>query len=292
MPATQKINEFTPKTKLRLTDNGYVLDGGGTADYTLAFRQAIMEAAEAFSPHKGLLMTWVSTTSFSVGAGVVGDSTGVEGIRLASTLTKTTSVWAAGSAVGGLDAGSIAASTWYYVYVIKALGSENAADTTDVLFSTSATAPTMPSGYTLRRMIGAVKTNGSSQFINFIMYADGAQQWVTLTSDIVDAATLGTSKKTYTMTTSPNVAHDSVLAVSYGSGATTIVDFYGDTNLNDATPSQSTTPLGFGTNLSTTLNNVLRQRVYKTGNNLYARSNVASTNFNATTVWFNIRPYN
>jgi hypothetical protein len=251
-----------------------------------------MEAAEAFSPHKGLLMTWVSTTSFSVGAGVVGDSTGVEGIRLASTLTKTTSVWADGSAVGGLDAGSIAASTWYYVYVIKALGSENAADTTDVLFSTSATAPTMPSGYTLRRMIGAVKTNGSSQFINFIMYADGAQQWVTLTSDIVDAATLGTSKKTYTMTTSPNVAHDSVLAVSYGSGATTIVDFYGDTNLQDATPSQSTTPLGFGTNLSTTLNNVLRQRVYKTGNNLYARSNVVSTNFNATTVWFNIRPYN
>lgn len=291
MPALETINSFTSKTKLRLTDFGYVLGGDGISDFTLAFRQAVMEAAEAFSPHKGLLMSWVSNTSFSVGTGVVGDSTGVEGIRIASALTKTTAVWAAGSAVGGLDAGAIAVSTWYYVYVIKALGSENAADTTDVLFSTSATSPTMPTGYTLKRIIGAVKTNASSQFIQFIGYEDGTQAWVTVLADVSTAA-LGAAKTNFTLLSAPPIkALIELYAVGINVSVGTQIQIYGDTNLADV--ASGTSPVN--SPLSTQVTNVPVTafiRIICIAGILYARSNAASTTLAATCRSFNVRPFN
>jgi hypothetical protein len=73
----------------------------------------------------------------------------------------------------GLDTGSLAADTWYYVWAI--------ADTTNLvtagLMSLSATAPTLPSGYTKKRLIGYRKTNsggatldGAFQFMNNFMH--------------------------------------------------------------------------------------------------------------------------
>lgn len=55
----------------------------------------------------------------------------------------------------GLDTGSPANNTWYYVYVIWN------GSTTAGLMSTS-TSPTMPSGYTKKRRVGMVRTNGSA----------------------------------------------------------------------------------------------------------------------------------
>lgn len=112
---------------------------------------------------QGMLMAYVSTTSFSVAAGAVGDSTFVDMLYLAATTTKTTSAWAVGSGNGGLDTGAIAASTWYAVYLIKRVDT----GVVDVIFSTSGTSPTLPSNYTLFRRIGWVRTNGSSQFIQW-----------------------------------------------------------------------------------------------------------------------------
>jgi len=50
----------------------------------------------------------------------------------------------AGSGANGLDTGTLAANTWYYKWVI------NNGTTTAALASLSATAPTMPSGYTYK----------------------------------------------------------------------------------------------------------------------------------------------
>lgn len=61
------------------------------------------------------------------------------------------------SGIGGLDTGSVAADTWYYVWLC--------AGTTGVgaVISTSSSAPTLPSGYDdYKRRIGAVRTDGSS----------------------------------------------------------------------------------------------------------------------------------
>lgn len=56
----------------------------------------------------------------------------------------------------GLDTGSIAASTWYFTYIV------NNGTTTAGLASTSATSPTLPAGYTYTCRAGAFITDASS----------------------------------------------------------------------------------------------------------------------------------
>lgn len=60
-----------------------------------------------------------------------------------------------------LDAGAPANTTCYYLFVIWN------GTTSRLLFSTSATAPTMPAGYTHKVLVSAVFTNGSAQIVNF-----------------------------------------------------------------------------------------------------------------------------
>ena len=68
------------------------------------------------------------------------------------------------SGANGLDTGSEAASTWYFAWAIY----DPTNDVLASLLSTSATAPTMPSGYTFKRLVGAVRNDGSSNFIAFV----------------------------------------------------------------------------------------------------------------------------
>lgn len=119
--------------------------------------------------HQGFtLSTPGSSTSMTVGAGQCADSTNTAMIDLAASINKTTGAWAVGSGNGGLDTGSIAADTWYYFYAIRRPDT----GVVDVLISLSATAPTMPTNYTQRRIICAWRTNGSSQWENWDQYGD------------------------------------------------------------------------------------------------------------------------
>jgi hypothetical protein len=69
------------------------------------------------------------------------------------------------SGAGGLDAGSEAASTWYHLWVIA-----RADGTTSVIFSTSATAPTLPAGYTYKAYAGLVQRRGRA-------FQEGLSNW-------------------------------------------------------------------------------------------------------------------
>lgn len=71
--------------------------------------------------------------------------------NVAGTITTTA------TGAGGLDTGMLAASTVYYAYRIAQPGG-----TKNWLFSLSSTAPTMPSGYTLKARIGAFVTDGTA----------------------------------------------------------------------------------------------------------------------------------
>lgn len=124
-----------------------------------------------------LTISDTSTTTFTVGAGAVGDSTFVSTMFLSSALVKSTSAWAVGNNNGGLDTGAIGVSTLYYVYVIKRVDTQ----VVDVLFSTSSTSPTMPTNYTLKRLIGTVLTNSSSQFVALNAYNNGLETTYTPT---------------------------------------------------------------------------------------------------------------
>lgn len=72
---------------------------------------------------------------------------------LATGVSLTVNAAAAGA--GGLDAGTLAGSTWYAVWVISN------GTTVAGMLSTSATAPTMPSGYTYRARVGWIRTDGT-----------------------------------------------------------------------------------------------------------------------------------
>ncbi|MDP3048905.1 MAG: hypothetical protein Q8N12_05670 [Thermodesulfovibrionales bacterium] len=84
-------------------------------------------------------------------------SDGASSKRIAA-LAETLNITAAGA--NGLDTGAEAASTWYHIWAIA-----KADGTKKTLASLSATAPTMPSGYTFLAYLGAIYNNGSSNFI-------------------------------------------------------------------------------------------------------------------------------
>ena len=59
-----------------------------------------------------------------------------------------------------MDTGSVANNTWYHVHLIK----RPVTGVVDVLFSLSATAPTLPTSYTIFRRIGSMRTDGSARW--------------------------------------------------------------------------------------------------------------------------------
>lgn len=117
----------------------------------------------------GLTMSTAgASTTFSVASGVAVDSTSVAFMKLASAISKTTSAFAAGTGNGCLDTGTIAANTYYHEFLIE----NTTGPVVDILCSLSATAPTMPGAFTVKRRIGAMKTNASSQWTGFNQFGD------------------------------------------------------------------------------------------------------------------------
>lgn len=101
----------------------------------------------------------VSTTGSSAAITVTADeiltTDGSGGYHKASTVSLTISGASAGA--NGLDTGTIAVSTWYYLFVIWNSGS----NTTAGLMSLSATAPTLPAGYDYFARCGAILTDST-----------------------------------------------------------------------------------------------------------------------------------
>ena len=108
--------------------------------------------------YDNLVIESTSTSTVTITA----DRLCVDSLSL-SNINVTIDIGAAAGA-GGLDAGTKAANTWYYVFVI----SNDAGTSVNGLLSLSSTAPTMPAGYTKKRRVGTVRNNASSDFFLFI----------------------------------------------------------------------------------------------------------------------------
>jgi len=75
--------------------------------------------------------------------------------------------------VNGLDIGSEAGDTWYYIWVIADSTLVNPKPVASLL-SLSSTSPTMmPLGYDKKRLIGAVRNDGSSHFYDYYTTSTG-----------------------------------------------------------------------------------------------------------------------
>jgi len=180
---------YTTLTTITVVNDSGTLDAGLSAVYysilsadnpSLPFGidyQAMNDGAVIVpAPGGGATQSWVpkyalsglsmaiSTTDtvndITVQVGECADSTGVMMLKLTSAMTKQLDAsWAVGSAAGGLDTGAEAISTYYFVWLIR----KDSDGTIDVLISASSSSPTMPSGYTYKRLIGSFYNNASSQ---------------------------------------------------------------------------------------------------------------------------------
>jgi hypothetical protein len=204
------------------------------------------------------LSTAGSSTTFGISSGVATDSTVVSSMNLASAYTKTTASWAVGSTAGCLDTGTIANNTWYSVFLIQRTDT----GVVDVLCSTSATLPTLPSPYTLFRRIGSIRTNGSAQWTQFTQVGDnflwaGGSPFI----DVTPAATTG-SLTSVGLTVPPGVVVQALVSISvYNSSA----NFYSGVY----SPDQSSFILGAST---ATLSGVLGAGV-QLSSQTYVRTN-------------------
>lgn len=170
---------------------------------TSATTAAIAAGAVPRGHGDGLTLSYGDTTQVNVAVGQCADTTGAYLLEISSAFSKLiqgTGSWTAGSGNNGLDTGARASSTWYHVWVIaKADGTSE-----DILFSTSATAPSMPSTYTLKQRIGSVKTNGSGLLENNWLQDGDRFMWLVPVDD-VSAANPGTSAVTRALSTPPGV---------------------------------------------------------------------------------------
>ena len=109
------------------------------------------------------------TTTLDIAAGQARDSTDAATFDLTATTKKVDTAWAAGSGAGGLlDTGAIGGTAWYHVYLIE----KDSDGSVDVGLDTSASTPSLPTGYSRFRRIGAVKTDGSGLLIAFVQHGD------------------------------------------------------------------------------------------------------------------------
>jgi hypothetical protein len=199
---------------------------------------------------KGMLPTIDSGDTdhdWSISPGWCWDATFTKVIYLSAAIVKRLDAsWAVGTGNGGLDTGSSAANTTYFIWAI--LRSDTGV--VDVLFSTSSSAPTMPANYDYKRLIGVFKTqSGSAINIQVISEHWGNQIKYRLSTLVnqVSTSTLGTSRGTQTLTSVPSASGITALLNCNCSKTSTAV-FIAVTALDetDVTPTASLNTLRGG----------------------------------------------
>lgn len=137
-------------------------------------------------------------------------------IELTSAIVKRAdAAWAEGTGNGGMATGTVAADTEYNLIIIE----KDSDGTVDMMFDVSATGANVPVGYTARRRIGSVFTEGSAniraytQFLNTFRFA-------TVVTDVADVGGTPGAYGTGTITVPPSVV--ALFEVAFG--LTTVVE--------------------------------------------------------------------
>jgi len=216
-------------------------------------------------------------------SGVCRDSTNAFNISCSALTKQLDAAWVAGTNAGGLDTGSKANSTWYHCYTIA-----KADGTADFLYSTSATSPTMPSGYTYFRRIGSVRTDSGGAILAFRQDADHFIL-ATYVTDVNAAST--TSATTNTITCPSGVRTRAIVSVSQvtPSPGTTFSLITSTTN-TDETPSASLFNIG-GINSTIQTQHAVTLEIWTNSNSQIRRrsNNTTSTIIILTRGWMDPR---
>lgn len=193
---------------------------------------------------RNLAVTRPGTTQVTVTADeLVLYNTSLDGVRI-TAVNETATITTSGAS--GLDTGSEASNTIYYIWIIR----KSSDGTVDALLSTASTIGTItfPSGYDQAALVSAVGNNNSSDFIDFKQ--NGRKYFFTTWSKMANG-TLGTWASTYAsvdltpsnMSTNPGFIASALSNYCFGS----IVNYAGGvcaiSNLSTNT-GNSTTDIG------------------------------------------------
>ena len=166
---------------LNSTSGTCTITGTGTCTVTAAYPPKFWQGYT----HSNNVGT--PNTKIDVAAGSCRDSTdAINIVNSAGTIDLGT------TGANGLDAGSLANTTFYYTFAITTAGGSTA-----YLASTSPTAPTLPGSYTKFRRIGGFKTNGSAQVLPFTHVNN--QWWYSTAIRDVNTAVQGTTFISYVL---------------------------------------------------------------------------------------------
>jgi hypothetical protein len=172
----------------------------------------------------------------SISAGEARDATNAHNLILSSALVKQIdAAWAVGTNQGGMDTGSVTTATWYFVWLIK----RSDTGVVDALFSTSSTSPTMPTDYDYKRLIGMVKTDGSSNILAFTAYEMAGGGFKALWSDPpldVSDATPGTSANLRTLSVPTGLKVEAIVNAYFGNSAANHALYLSCPDVNDEAP--------------------------------------------------------
>ncbi len=132
----------------------------------------------------GLELSKSAADTLAIAVGEARDASDVSDMILASFTKDVSAAWLVGTGLGSLDTGSYTATTLYAVWLIRR------SDTfvVDILTSESFTAPTMPTDYDEKRLIGAFVTDSGPDIIDFTQVGDYFRYIGDVISDVADSA--------------------------------------------------------------------------------------------------------
>lgn len=133
-----------------------------------------------------LEITILGDETLSIATGRARNSTNENDIINSAALTVSNLV----NGANGLDAGSVAASTVYAIYII---GDSSLNNTTAGLLSTDQSSPQLPFGYDMFRKIGYAVTDGTSDFYMGYFYGSANERMFVYDAPIATAVTSGNS---------------------------------------------------------------------------------------------------
>lgn len=200
-----------------------------------------------------------ATNDIDIAAGACISDDGTTVITIAAAMGKQLDVaWAAGgtpgAVAGGRSSAAGIANTTYHVWAV----SKNAGVDPDIIIDVSATAPTMPSGYTKKKCIGSIIRSGGA-ILAFNQIND--RFFLTLPITDVNATNPGTAAVARTITAPANML--AILHVQFANIASAAAGYYCLITAMfqaDATPTQANatwTPNGTGNLNASTLEMVI-----------------------------------
>lgn len=158
--AVGAITGLTEKVTI-VADDVFIIADSEASNATKKVKSSTLSTAYAKSPvtggFKNLAISRTNVTTVAVTADEIILNNGSKISSVSFSVAITT------SGVGGLDTGSEASGTWYYIYALSA---------STGIISASASAP---DGQTVYALVGAVRNDGSSNFVNFIQ--SGNEYW-------------------------------------------------------------------------------------------------------------------